>query len=160
MTSIATTELESLRFAMPYNIYDQYMFGYCEDLAYAFKYYLGIGSIVGLNKNNAEYSAHIVYKINNIYIDIRGVFLSDIELLSEPVRMPSDPVFDSVLKVRRNSKIEFKNLYENAKIVNEEEYDYLKIEYFNEEMFEYSTFIVKLILERYPMLSQYVESCK
>lgn len=59
----------------------------CTILAYAFYDILQTGKVVQLNippeKSIKSWGLHYVYKIGEIYIDVRGVFITSHELLNE-----------------------------------------------------------------------------
>lgn len=82
-----------------------------------------------------KYSDHSVLKVNNMYIDIRGIFLSDDELLNEPI----------IEKTCRNI-FESTKPYSSYIIIKDEEAS--KIEDYPIDSIEYANFITDLIIEK------------
>lgn len=154
--SISNDKLKGLRFHLPYQIYDTFMHYNCAILAYAFYDILQTGKVVQLNippeKSIISWGLHYVYKIGNIYVDVRCVFITSHELLNEPDKILVGNTID------KPHIFEEKIIYKDYTITDSNRSVIFDDVLITDMEVEYARFIAQYILEKNPDIQEYINS--
>ena len=143
---------QSIRFNLDYDLwYAPFMTDQHWYFAYALYKHFGKGKIIGLvdNSNNSVVVVHCIYKIDTIYIDIRGIFTSFDEIVNEPT------------KIKQLGYEHYSYYLDHLDCVEEDVTNNLNLEEFvKSSSFDFDAYshaknIIDIIIKKYPYLKKF-----